>query len=60
MSKRLSQEGGVNSGGDALLGILAPMLSSSGSDSVADGVAGQWAGCLQAADYWEYWALNNA
>lgn len=44
MSKRLNQSGsapaGANSGADALLGMLAPMLSSSGSGSMADGVAG--------------------
>jgi hypothetical protein len=39
MSKKLSQPSSANSGGDALTGMLAPMLSSN-SDSIMDGVAG--------------------
>src|SRR5262249_26326717 len=38
MSKRLSQPSSANSGGDALLGMLAPTLGSSGG--AADGLAG--------------------
>jgi hypothetical protein len=39
MSKKLSQPSSANSGGDALTGMLAPMLSSN-SGSIMDGVAG--------------------
>jgi len=39
MSKRLGQPSSANSGGDALLGMLGPMLSSGGG-SMADGLAG--------------------
>ncbi len=40
MSKRLGQASSANSGGDALLGMLGPMLSSGTSGSMADGLAG--------------------
>jgi len=40
LSKKLSQQSSANSGGDALLGMLAPMLSSSGTGPTTDGVAG--------------------
>lgn len=40
MSKKLSQPSSANSGGDALAGMLAPMLSSNAGGSVMDGVAG--------------------
>ena len=40
MSKKLNQPSSTNSGGDALVGMLAPMLSSNKTGSVMDGVAG--------------------
>jgi hypothetical protein len=40
MSKKLSQPSSANSGGDALLGMLAPVLSSNSSGSMVDSVAG--------------------
>jgi hypothetical protein len=40
MSKKLSQPSSANSGGDALLGMLAPMLGSNSSGSMVDSVAG--------------------
>ena len=40
MSKGLGQPSSANSGGDALLGMLGPMLGSNTGGSVADGVAG--------------------
>ncbi len=40
MSKKLGQASAGNSGGDALLGMLGPMLGSNNSGSLANGVAG--------------------
>jgi hypothetical protein len=40
MSKKLSQPSSANSGGDALLAMLAPMLGSNSSGSMVDSVAG--------------------
>lgn len=40
MSKKLGQAPAANSGGDALLGMLGPMLGSNNSGSLANGVAG--------------------